>query len=325
MSMNRPMMQPSAPIPRPDPSTIKYTPAPYTISAGGGYLGQSTLHPSHIPGVMMPPPSHQQQPFPPVQQFSQPSIAAQPIPNPITVREEETEKGELEKEFLIEDKKLMLNAAEFAALDQQREHARTTLRASLKPSEQCEIKADLLQSSTNIIDENMINIHLMKINKNIDNSNTSKIGIKDRARWLLSEGIQQYLLSIIETTLNGSRTRIQNVQASHNYRTLVDRSSSAVRKINENQSNQIVYKWGPDVRLLLTKEEEKARYLLNKFNEMDAQHLLQENRKQSLARQEILASSGSKRKSEEPTTDNTSKKDVSPFFLPHFFSRINFM
>jgi hypothetical protein len=141
---------------------------------------------------------------------------------------------------------------------------------------------------------NMVNIFdLERLMQRLNNRLGSRTKIHDNAKRLLSHAIQQHLCTVLESAIICARSRYQ-LSVSRHYRAMSDHFEAG-NPVTKNQLSVFAFRWGPDSKTQLNREEKKASYLVAKFNGKDRLKLI-ENMKDLLAKR---AMSGNKRRAEE--------------------------
>lgn len=281
---------------RPDPSKIQYTPAPAPLqhALAQGFGSQPLPHQqTTIPHA---------QPRPPSDQDDLDSMI---------------EKGDLATEFAVDHGRVMDGVMSMQQINEQRHASQPRILQASNVSQQLpSISAGLAgnimiprnvgsKSSLSIpliepldpifahlIDPTRIETLLQRIVANL----SQKITVTDGAKRLLSQGIQNHLLALLENAISTARSRMQ-LSINMKYRTMYMYFAND-RPVDQNVLGDCAMKWGPDTRFLLSREEEKARYFITKFSDLDREHLYRIH-KDLVAKKSSTATAGNKRKVEE--------------------------
>lgn len=215
-----------------------------------------------------------------------------------------TEKGDVQTEFKVGDNKLQTAAFDLHSLSTEDERVRRQTRDSVPnttlPPMYMSINEIINPSQNNLVDGLWIEQLLGQVNHAL----STRVTIRDSAKRLLSDAMQQHLRSVLESGIASARGRIQ-ASASRKFKILRENFANGL-PVNNRILGEVGFKWGPDVSSILAREEEKARYLVQRFLELDRLKLLKDA--QELI---VIKPAGSKRKAEETLEMSWKAIDVS--------------
>lgn len=122
---------------------------------------------------------------------------------------------------------------------------------------------------------NIVNIlDVERLMQRVNATLGSQLKIDDNAKRLFSNAIQQHLCTVLESAIVGARSRYQ-VSASRHFNALSEHFEAG-NGVTNNQLSEFGFRWGPDTKVYLDREEIKADYLVKKFNEKDKMNLIKE-------------------------------------------------